>query len=98
MLSATKPQVNLSLKTETKVLKTDLKMKKNLKVYIEPETNKKFVEAAAAYALGYIDVARFNFDDNLFGPLNEEQFKNIKINFEVEFKNIKNQDENSKTL
>lgn len=97
ILSATKPEAKLSLTEETKSLNTRLKTKKILKVFIEPETNKKFVEAAAAYVIGYIDVTKFNMDDNLYGPLKEEELKDIKYNFEIEFQNINIKNENSKS-
>ena len=162
LLSATKPQTTLSLKQENNALNLKTDTKAILKVYVEEETGKKYVEVAAAYALGltsvraimtstrykeitddkidqvrkrnfdiefiklpkkekqkiqvfyednryyinsgaayalgYIEVQKFNIDDNLYGPLTDHEIKNIKNNFEVQFENIRIKDENSKSL
>ena len=160
ILSATKPKTGLSLKEEQKKINLRTHTKSVLKVYVDEEANKKYVEVAAAYALGltnvraimtstrykeitnekieqirqrgydvefinllkkekqkiqifykdnlfyissgaayalgYIDVEKFNLEDNLYGPLKDEEFKNIKNTFAVEFSNIKNINENLK--
>jgi len=75
-----------------------LPKKNKQKIQIFYEDNQYYISSGAAYSLGYIDVTKFNMEDNIYGPLTDEEIKNIKNNFEIEFKNIKIQSENSKTL
>ena len=75
-----------------------LPKKQKQKIQLLYEDNRHYISSGAAYALGYIDVTKFNMDDNIYGPLTEVQLKNIKDNFKVEFKNIKTQNKNSKAL
>ena len=90
LLSATRQTEQLSLQKNTsKELKTILKTKKILKVYIEAETNKKFVDAVAAYALGFSKVRAIMTGDTRYKEITNDVINKLKErDYEIEYINL----------
>ncbi len=51
-----------------------------------------YIEPGTAYALGFITVAEFNSNDNIYGPLNATQLAYIKYNFNVNYVSLNVED------
>ena len=72
------------------------KIKQKIKVFYDD--NRYYINTSSAYALGYIDVAKFNMGENVYGPLNDNEIKNIKIYYDIEFEKLNREVLDSKML
>ena len=68
---------------EIEYVKLPPRVKQDIMVYYRDKDL--YIEPGAAYALGFITVAEFNTNDNMYGPLNDTQIAYIKYNFNVNY-------------